>query len=98
MTPPGAAEDAALRYGPGSKAKQRDATTPNAVREAVDRVGGIIEASALLRVSNVTISRWIRAGRIPNLDAALKLAEASGCPVQSFSRAYGPGAGKVDSG
>jgi transcriptional regulator with XRE-family HTH domain len=89
MAYPGVAGEAALMYGSDfRKSKRRSIAQPNAVREAVERVGGIIEASALLRVSNVTISRWMRTGWIPNLDAALKLAEESGIPVERFSRYY----------
>jgi transcriptional regulator with XRE-family HTH domain len=88
MAYPGAVGEAALMYGSDSKSKRRNPAQPNAVREAVEQVGGIIEASALLRVSNVTISRWMRMGRIPNLDAALKLSKASGFPVEWFSREF----------
>ena len=58
---------------------------PNAVREAVEKVGGIIEACAILKVSNRTLARWMADGRIPLLDPALKLAEVSGIPVERFT-------------
>ena len=57
----------------------------NPVREAVEKVGGIIEVCALLKVSNRTLARWMADGRIPLLDPALKLAEASGIPVERFT-------------
>jgi hypothetical protein len=73
-------------HGSGSQSKRRNAAKPNAVREAVEHLGGVIEASALLRVSNVTVFRWMRLGYVPNLAAALKLARASGFPVERFSK------------
>jgi hypothetical protein len=96
MARAGAVGEVALMYGTGSKAKRRNATARSAVREAVERVGGIIDACALLRVSNVTLFRWMKIGSIPNLDLALKLSKASGVPVEEFSRDYGQGARKVD--
>ena len=59
----------------------------NAVRDAVERIGGIVPACALLMVSNRTLARWLATGSIPQLDAALKLAKASGVPVQKFAGA-----------
>ena len=58
----------------------------NSVREAVEKVGGIIEACALLKVSNRTLARWLATGSIRRLDVALKLAKASGIPLERFAR------------
>jgi hypothetical protein len=58
---------------------------PNAVREAVEKVGGIVPACALLMVSNATLHRWLSAGSIPLLVPALKLARASGIAVERFA-------------
>jgi len=58
----------------------------NVAAQAVEKVGGIIEACAILKVSNRTLARWMQRGRIPLLEPALKLAEASGIPVQRFTR------------
>jgi hypothetical protein len=73
-------------YRSESKTRRRMASKANGVREAVERVGGVIEASALLRVSNVAVFRWMRTGRVPSLDAALKLSRASGVPIERFSQ------------
>jgi hypothetical protein len=66
--------------------KRRVRGARNPVREAVEKVGGIIEACAILKVSNRTLARWLAAGHVPQLDAALRLAQASGMPVQRFAR------------
>lgn len=53
----------------------------NKVRTAVSRLGGPTKASNLLNVSNGAIHAWIKAGRVPNIDLAKKLAELAGMRV-----------------
>lgn len=60
----------------------------NAVKVAVDRVGGPTKASVLLGVSNWTIHSWIRLQRISNIDHAKKLANMSGFKTEELRPTY----------
>jgi hypothetical protein len=62
----------------------RRKAAPNAVRDAVQKVGGMVAACSLLGVSYKTLERWTRAGAIPSLEPAVKLAKAAGVPVERF--------------
>lgn len=60
--------------------------SPNAVRIAVERVGGRTEASHLLRCSSGLVGHWMRRGVLPNTNDEQRhriavLAEASGIPA-----------------
>lgn len=61
---------------------------PNAVKVAVDRVGGPTKASVLLGVSNWTIHSWIRLQRISNIDYARTLANLSGLKTEDLRPTY----------
>jgi hypothetical protein len=50
----------------------------NAVEQAVDKVEGVIQAAALMRVSPQTVYEWMRKGRITLAQPAARLARASG--------------------
>jgi hypothetical protein len=53
----------------------------NRVCEAVNLAGGISATANQLKVSDVTVFRWRKAGRIPKIDFARKLAKITGIPV-----------------
>jgi len=57
-------------------------TPSNAVRTAVDRLGGPPKAAHLLGVSNATIHDWIKRNRIVNIDKARLMVELSGMELQ----------------
>lgn len=55
-------------------------TTQNAVRLAVERVGGPTKTAHACSVSNATVHAWINRQHVPNIDKArllAKLAEIS---------------------
>lgn len=56
----------------------------NNVAIAVDRVGGATKAAHLMKVSNWTIHSWVRNGKVPKIDQARALAEASGMQVEQL--------------
>lgn len=64
-------------YTPAVAARRRKGKLDNAVREAVAAVGGVIEACALLKVSNRTLYRWMEEGEIPFSKPCLLLSDAS---------------------
>lgn len=57
----------------------------NAVRQAVEKVGGLTQAAAICRVRERTVDRWRKDGKIPDLPAALRLAARAGIPVERFA-------------
>ncbi|KXW58053.1 hypothetical protein FEMY_14040 [Ferrovum myxofaciens] len=59
-------------------------TNTNAVRAAVHRVGGATRASNMLGVSNASIYNWIKIGRIPNIELAQILANATRMNIDSL--------------
>lgn len=54
------------------------------VKLAVERVGGPSRTANILGVSTGAVHDWIRKGRVPNFDRALKLAELSGFSARSL--------------
>lgn len=56
--------------------------TQNHVRVAVERIGGATKAAHAASVSNATVHLWLNAGRIPNIDRARIIANASGIDIQ----------------
>jgi ribosome-binding protein aMBF1 (putative translation factor) len=57
---------------------------PNAVRIAIDRLGGPTYAAHAMAVSNTTIHSWIKNCRVPDITRARKLAELSGIRLQEL--------------
>jgi hypothetical protein len=57
----------------------------NPVAEAVEKVGGPIEAAAICRVTTTAVYRWLRVGRIRDAIPCLKLAKASGVPPEALA-------------
>lgn len=57
----------------------------NAVRAAVDSVGGPLRAAVVMGVSLRTTYEWIRKGEIRLLKPALRLARMSGAKVEQFA-------------
>ncbi len=60
------------------------AAKANAVAQAVEKVGGVVQAAATMRVQPVTVYRWRRKGSIPLLVPAMRLAKATGTPIEKF--------------
>ena len=56
----------------------------NAIKTAVDRSGGATRVANELRCSGITVYEWIKLGRVPNFDKALKLSKMSGISVQDL--------------
>lgn len=56
----------------------------NSVKRAVARVGGPTFTSNHLGVSNGCVHKWIKAGRVPNLNKARQLAELSGIELEKL--------------
>ncbi len=54
----------------------------NAVKKAVEKIGGVTRASNELRVSNGAVHSWIKNRRVTNIDYARKLSELSGIPLE----------------
>ncbi len=61
------------------------AAKTNAVAQAIDKVGGGMKAAAIMGVQLATAYRWKKAGVIPLLVPALRLAKAAGVPVEKFA-------------
>lgn len=60
------------------------ASRTNAVEDAVQAVGGPSEASHICHVSAATIYAWRKQGYVSDGLAAVKLAKASGIPVEDL--------------
>jgi transposase-like protein len=56
----------------------------NRVAEAVNIAGGVSSTARQLSVSDVTVFRWRKAGRIPKMDLAKKLSRITRIPVQDL--------------
>lgn len=56
----------------------------NYIKVAVDRVGGPTKAAHKIGVSNATIHSWIVQRRVPQIEKATALAEASGIELQKL--------------
>lgn len=57
----------------------------NAVTQAVEKVGGVVQAAAIMRVQPATVYRWLREGSVYQLVPALRLAKATSMPVERFA-------------
>ena len=66
-------------------AKRRKASPDNAVRQAVSAVGGVVEACAILKVTNRTLYRWMEESEIPFSKPCLLLSEASGVSARRLA-------------
>jgi len=55
------------------------------VRDAIRRAGGEKAVTQLLDVSAATLGRWARAGVVQDTQAAVKLAKASGVPIERLA-------------
>lgn len=56
----------------------------NAVKTAVNRIGGATKTSNAVGVSNGAVYAWIKAHRISNIDYAKKVAELSGMKLEEI--------------
>ena len=56
----------------------------NAVKIAVNRIGGVTKASNLLGVSNGAVHSWVKKRRVTNIDYASKLAELAKMRVEEI--------------
>ncbi len=57
----------------------------NWVAEACERVGGVLQAAAIAKVTQATMYGWRRQGYISLLGPALRLARVSRIPVERFA-------------
>lgn len=55
---------------------------PGPVLNAVNKVGGVRKAAALMDVSTETVYAWLAKGKIVKATAAVLLADASGARLQ----------------
>ncbi|MGO4575022.1 hypothetical protein AB4Z48_03120 [Cupriavidus sp. 2TAF22] len=58
--------------------------TQNAVRLAVDRVGGPTKTAHAMGTSNATIHNWINRQRVPDIDKARLLAQLAEVDIHSL--------------
>jgi hypothetical protein len=58
------------------------------IKQAIYNMGGPKIAGRTLRVSTSAIGKWIRNGRIPNLDLAQRVSTASGFPLAILRPRY----------
>jgi hypothetical protein len=72
--------------GSAATKKRRGAPLPhNAVRDAVDKVGCLIQAAAIMRVSVESVRRqWCIKGEVRLAKAAVLLSWASGTPLEKL--------------
>jgi hypothetical protein len=56
----------------------------NAVKKAVDKIGGVTRTSNELRVSNGAVHSWIKKRRVTNIDYAKRLSELSKIPLEKL--------------
>jgi hypothetical protein len=64
--------------------KVEKGSAKNVVERAVDEVGGIIQAAAIMRVSQQSVYAWIRKGEISLARPAVLLARASGLKLEDL--------------
>lgn len=57
-------------------------TAINYVKVACDRLGGATKLAHATTVSNAAVHKWIKAGRIPNIDKAKVVSVATGIELQ----------------
>jgi transcriptional regulator with XRE-family HTH domain len=58
------------------------------IKQAVHNMGGVSKVANRLLISASAIYKWQRLGRIPDIDLAEKVAEASGFPVALLRPRY----------
>ena len=63
---------------------KKQAAPHNFVVEAYEKVGGIYQAVAIMRVSPETARKYGRQGKILLAEAAMRLSQASGIPIEKF--------------
>lgn len=56
----------------------------NAVKKAVERIGGVTKTSNLLGVSNGAVHSWVKKRRVTNIDYATKMAEMAKMRVEEI--------------
>ena len=54
------------------------------IKQAVHNMGGVTKVANSLLVSSSCVYKWTRLGRIPDIDHATKVAEASGYSVEQL--------------
>ena len=54
----------------------------NAVKKAIDKIGGVTKASNILGVSNGAVHSWVKKRTVTNIDYARKISELSGVPLE----------------
>ena len=54
------------------------------IKQAVQKLGGVTKVANKLLVSSSAVYKWTRNGCIPDIDLAVKVAEASGYPVEQL--------------
>ncbi|MFZ6733634.1 hypothetical protein ACO0LG_17035 [Undibacterium sp. Ji42W] len=65
-----------------------DIFNPNAVKVAIDRLGGPTKAAHIMSVSNTTIHAWIKRGKIVDIDKAMQMSKVSGIELQKLRSTY----------
>jgi predicted site-specific integrase-resolvase len=65
--------------------KARGRSKPNAVAEAIERIGGLTRATVVTGIPTQTLMRWRKAGRIMRTSAAVKIARASGVAIEKLA-------------
>jgi hypothetical protein len=58
--------------------------SPNPVAEAIEKVGGAVQACAIARVTPTTLYDWRRRGYVRLLGPAIRLARAAEMPIEEF--------------
>ena len=54
------------------------------IKQAVRNMGGVTKVANKLLMSSSAVYKWTRLGRIPDIDLAEKVAEASGYSVEQL--------------
>jgi len=54
------------------------------LEKAIQKVGGTLQAAAMMRVSQQTVRSWLKTGAIRLAKAAMLLSRATGTPVEKL--------------
>ena len=57
----------------------------NAVADAIERVGGVARAAMVCRVSETTLRRWCRKGRVRLLGPAVRPSRAAAISIERLA-------------
>jgi len=57
----------------------------NAVADAIERIGGVVRAATVCRVSEATLRRWCRKGRVRLLGPAVRLSKAAAISIERLA-------------